>query len=671
LGDRVYWQDSGFYLTCVKECTALYPPGFILYLLLCKAWTLALGFVDFTRAVHLFSAACAAGAAGVMGLAARDFLRARTGVLKVHEGEPGALEEACGAGVGVLTASGFTFWFAGTYAKGYALLYLVLALLLWRMIVAAERRRPRDFTIVAVLIGLAWQAHPSATGAGLALLLFVGAHAKLLGWKGLAWRTGAAAAAALGPALLLPWLTSGDGGMGFGEPRSVGEIARYVAGATFTHRPGAFGFQADRWGTAAMYFWEEFLGVGVVLLIAGAIRLWRANPRALGGAALWAVPFTALPTIFILEGQQDHWYVAAWLPLQLLAGLGLHDLARRAGTRAVPVAAGVAALGLAWAALANRGDLDQRSYDLAEIYGRVLLEPLAKDALVIATSDETSAIGHYLGSVRGARPDVIVVRRGYLGAGWYDQRLLKRDPRLKAPDYAAMHARFPRATVAAARTAAFAAANVSPERPVYFERPPPFEMLPEGYDVVPAGPLLKLVPRGLGAVDSRYWAFPIEPEAVAARVRRPRGQSIEEGPGWIRSKPQAYERRLLLALVRAKFLLADWHYRRGEMGPARELFEAVLRADPETGALEEVVLPLGLASARVGAHERAEAVLKHLLNLPGAGPDSRIQAWATLGDLAARAGRNEEARECWRRALATPGQMDPGLRATLNRRLGR
>ena len=157
---------------------------------------------------------------------------------------------------------------------------------------------------------------------------------------------------------------------------------------------------------------------------------------------------------------------------------------------------------------------------------------------------------------------------------------------------------------------------------------------------------------------------------MAARVRRPRGQSIEEGPGWIRSKPQAYERRLLLALVRARFLLADWHFRRGEMAPARELLEAVVRGDPEAGSLEDVVLPLGLASAAAGSPERAETVLKHLLGLPEASPDGRIRAWVALGDLAARAGRQEEARDRWRRALAVPGNMDPALRAALNQRLG-
>ena len=674
LGDRVYWQDSGFYLTAVKEFTALYPPGFVLYLLLCKGWTLLLGFVDFTRAVHLFSAVCGAAAAGVLGVAVRDFLRARSGVLQVLDGETGRAEELCGAGAGALAASGFTFWFSGTYAKGYSFLYLVLALLLWRMVVAAERRRPRDFTIVAALIGLAWQAHPSATGAGLALLLFVGVHAKLLGAKGLAGRTALAAATALGPALLLPWLTSGDATMTFDEPRTLGEIARYAAGSAFTHREGVFGLQGSRWATAAQWFWEEFLGIGLLLLSAGAVRLWGLRRRLLGGLLLWVGLYTTLPTIFILEGQQDHWYVAAWLPLHGLVGLGLHGILRRAGARGPAVAGALVAVGVAWAVAANRKDLDQRTYELAELYGQVNLGPLSPDAVFFATSDESSTIGHYLQQVKGVRPDVIIVRSGHLedgkgGLSWYDRRLMRRDPRLKAPDYAGVRAKHPRAAREHVIAAAFANANAGPDRAIYFEKPPPADMLRPDYALVPAGPLLKMVPRGKESLDPRAWAFPIEPEAVRQRFGRERGQDLMDTTGPMRSKTESYERRLFVVLLRARFHLADWHFRRGSMQPARDLLESVVRADPDAGGLEEVVFPLAVACAAVGPKDRAERLFRGLVQF-ASDPGVRARSWFHLGELAAAAGRAEEARSCWRSAAGVAGVLpDPAFRAELERRL--
>src|SRR5437870_13629941 len=76
ISSTVFWQDSGFYLTAVHEFSVLYPHGFVLYLALCKAWTLiAAPIFGFTGAVHSFSALCAAAAAACLALAARAALR--------------------------------------------------------------------------------------------------------------------------------------------------------------------------------------------------------------------------------------------------------------------------------------------------------------------------------------------------------------------------------------------------------------------------------------------------------------------------------------------------------------------------------------------------------------------------------------------------------------------
>src|SRR5258708_17500722 len=164
VGAHVGWQDSGFYLAAVKELGVLYPPGFALTLVLCKVWTLFLGFLDFTLAVHLFSAVCAASAAGTLAVAARDLLQSKG---RLSCGGPPSDVAAIAAGC--LAASGFSFWSAALLAKGYAFYYLLLSLLIWRMIRADESGSLRDYRIVAALIGLSWAAHPSAVALGLAL----------------------------------------------------------------------------------------------------------------------------------------------------------------------------------------------------------------------------------------------------------------------------------------------------------------------------------------------------------------------------------------------------------------------------------------------------------------------------------------------------------------------
>ena len=89
VGTHPFWQDSGVYLTAVKELGVLYAPGFVLYEVLCKAWTLLFYFLDFTLAVHLFSSVCAAGAAAGLSVAVRDLLRSRGPVFKVFPEDPG------------------------------------------------------------------------------------------------------------------------------------------------------------------------------------------------------------------------------------------------------------------------------------------------------------------------------------------------------------------------------------------------------------------------------------------------------------------------------------------------------------------------------------------------------------------------------------------------------
>ncbi|HEX7901428.1 MAG TPA: DUF2723 domain-containing protein, partial [Planctomycetota bacterium] len=384
VGSNVYWQDSGYYLAAVETMSVLYPPGFVLYQGLCKAWTGLFFFLDFTLAVHLFSAACAALAAGTLALASREFLRARSGFFRVVEREPGPLEDGAAAAAGCLAACGFTFWFTATYAKGYALYYLILAQILLWMIRAVESGSRRDCTVVAVLIGLAWAAHPSAALMGPAFLLFVAARARSLGWKGVAGRTLLAAAAALGPSLALPFLAARGSLHDMGHPAgSLRALSAHLFGSVYLTVPGVFGWDASRFASYGRYFWEEFLGVGLAAVVLGAAVLARRRARAFAALLLWLVPASVATLLFKMEGQHDCWFLAAWLPLFPVAALGLHDAARRAEPRAKAVVAAAAAAALAWAVAANLSDLRMRGYDLAEAFGRAHLDNLDPDAVLL------------------------------------------------------------------------------------------------------------------------------------------------------------------------------------------------------------------------------------------------------------------------------------------------
>jgi tetratricopeptide (TPR) repeat protein len=639
VGSAVYWQDSGFFLAGVKELGVLYPPGFVLYLVLCKAWTLVLGFLDFTLAVHLFSSFCAALAAAAVALASRDLLRSRGPLFHAASGDA----EIAAIVAGCLAAAGYTFWSSALLAKGYALQYLILSLLIWRMIRADESGKGRDFTIVAVLIGLAWAAHPSATSLGIAFILFVAAHRGVLGGKGIAWRAAVSAACAIGPSLLLPVLAGREPAVMFGHPASPGDWLRYLRGGTFLGHQDVFGFEPWRGANAMKYLWEDFLGVGLGAALIGLARLATLNRKLLLGMAAWVVPSALVATLFKIEGQQDLWLVAAWLPLYLAVAVGLSSFPPRTSRIAILSLGGV---GLAWAVAANGRALSMRGYVLAESFGRFHLENVEPGAILILELDDTLATTQYLQTVKEFRRDVIVVSASrFEASGWYARHLIHRHPGLAAADSAA----------------AFADANVSRSRPVYFESPPAGSALRSDYTLVPAGPLMKMVPRD-APEEPRAWEFPVRLEEVRARFGRERGIRLEVLRESIKVEPEPYEQRWITAFARAQDQQARVYFLRG--GPenyrrAAGLFEAARDADPGRPSPEGVHL-IGVCHFLLNQYDRAEPALKQSLHL-ALTSRQRMRTCFYLATICRKQGRAAEAGRFQEQAIAVVGS-DPDLR---------
>jgi hypothetical protein len=673
VGSSVYWQDSGLYLTAVHELSVLYPPGFVLYQVLCKGWTLLFSFVDFTLAVHLFSSLTAALGASAMALAVRDLLRSQGAFLRVLP-EPATEDRADAAGLlsGMLLAGGYTFWFTGIYAKGYALYYLILILLLWRMIRADETGRGRDFTQVAVLIGLAWAAHPSAVLLGPAFLLFVFSQRRRLGWRGIAGRTALAAAAALGPSLLLPLIARRASFYDLGHPVTVNAWKAFVLGSRFTSLPHVFGWEATRVGSFGQFLWEEFLVLGLLLLLVGLLGVARSNQRLLGGILLWLVPYALFTILFKIEGQHDCWFVAAWMPLVLVQGVGSESILRRFPHRALPWC--LALLGAGSALLVNRPLLTQKGYDLAEIYGKIYLQNLDRGAVIVLSGDDLIGVAEYLQAVKGYRPDLVVLPATMLQSGlsgtepWYLERLLGRYPFLRPPAPLVVPPGTGPTDRVILAAAAFLNANAGCGRPVFSSiRPPPGALAPD-LELTPAGTVWKLGARGRSSVDPRYWKdiAPDEKE-VRRRFRRERGQSGDHTEDRLLVKPECYEQRLLEALLNAKRILAEWHFERASWAAAARLFESILESDRDPARRSVVLYYLGVSLYSMKNDARAESALLESLSGETV-PSVRAGALYHLGKVLARRGDAAGARTRFRQGLAVPG-LDPALREALETEL--
>jgi hypothetical protein len=113
------------------------------------------------------------------------------------------------------------------------------------------------------------------------------------------------------------------------------------------------------------------------------------------------VPLLIVTVLFRLEVQHDFWMLSAWLPLWLVGALGM-SMAGKLREAAV----GLALVGVTWAVIANRSDLDQRNYTLAETYGSICLDTVGPRGILWVHSDDGQSTTVYLQSIRKVRPDV-------------------------------------------------------------------------------------------------------------------------------------------------------------------------------------------------------------------------------------------------------------------------
>ena len=652
VGTTVFWQDSGFYLVAVHQMSVLYPHGFALYQALCKAWTLiASPIFGFTLAVHLFSAIAAAAGASFTALAARDFLR-RVEPSK-DPGIPAIL-------AGCVLAAGYCYGHAAIIAKCYSLFTALLAALLW-LAVRAERKG--EFLAFGAVLGLSWAAHPSAGLLLPAVIAYAWARRDRIrewGWGFTAGVAGVAVASAFLPSLLLPVLAARESMFDLGTPRTAGDLAKYISGTQFTGQKESFAFEGWRWTSAARYAWEEYLGVGALMLALGAVRLFRLSRPFLALLASWVGPVVVVTLLFRAEGQFDQWLVAAFVPLSLLVALGFSWVAERG--RPALAAAGVAALG--WLLAVNVPLLNQRGYGWAEQYGRLLLKNLDPNAVVLFSRDDPVAIISYLQVVRGERPDVAALSSALLGQEWLDRRIQSRTG-LAIPEYKLLRGRMRDSLWKIVTITAFVNQNVGEGRPIFLDLRPDDRFLRPDVVVVPAGMLWKAVTRDKAGIDLRYWDYPLEPEAIPRAGRRARGHWSYATAEGTEMRPEPYEDRLFLPLLWSKVRMAD-ALLPSDPAAALALYDRVFAAHPESAAEARLVYHRAVALYSLGRPAQALAALQTLLGLKPP-PDIAVFAHFSLGEVTGQLGRRDEARRHYEDALRL--DPPPALRQAIQQQL--
>jgi hypothetical protein len=647
VGDAVFWQDSGFYLAAIREFVPLYPPGFVLHVLLAKVWTfLVEPLAGFTRAVHLFSSACAAAAAAVVALAARDFLG------RIFPERPRNLPAA---GTGCLVAAGYSFAHAAILSKSYALFFLMLALLLWFM-VRAERKG--DFLLVGLFLGLSWAAHPLGAFVIPACIAYAVARRDRVhewGWGWFGRVAGMAALGAWGCSLLLPVLGARQSVAGFGDPRTPAEFVRYLLGVRFLDQEGSFALVGAKLIAVVETVWEEYLVAGLVCAGLGVVEVARRRPRLLGLFAAWMLPIAGFTLIYVHEAYPDQWLVAVFLPAALWTAAGLSRLA----TGPAGLAGSVVLGGVVWMVAANRPDLDQRGYSYAADYGRALLRNLDPGVPVLLSTDDAISTTLALRHVDGEFADRQVLSVVFLWEDWYRAAVKARyGLRLPPPcDLEGVRKEDVWFTLLPNALAA-------PGKPVYCERSPHPAHLRPDLEAVPAGLFWRVGVRGEGKPDPRHWDFGVDPASVKRRrLRAHRIGVTADGWSWHR---ETYEDRLIQPLLLARTRLADPLLQRNPRR-ALEIYEGILAVDRSILEDPRFRYHRAVALHLTDRAAEAEAQFRALLAGP-ASPELRTMGHAYLGEIALAQKRPGEAATRFRTALEI-GAADPAFIEHLRKRL--
>jgi tetratricopeptide (TPR) repeat protein len=287
------------------------------------------------------------------------------------------------------------------------------------------------------------------------------------------------------------------------------------------------------------------------------------------------------------------------------------------------------------------------------MYGRTLIQNVDPGALLLLQGDDAVGITGYLQLVRGVRPDVLIVTANFLGNEGFDERLLRRHPQLRAPQYGPLRARAADYRPVAVAIAAFLNANADAGRPLFCEQFVPAELIRPDYMLIPAGAVWKLEPQGT-AMDVRYWKFPVEPEQIAGVRRRARGQRGKLTPTTCEVEPERYEERLIHLVVMARYHLSMGLTEKGEFLAAGRLCESILALDPKYRDTPEIVHHYGISMFAAGEVAKAEPALRRSVEI-NPQPRNRATAACYLAVIARKRGDAAGAERWFRQSLDTPG----------------
>lgn len=419
----VTFSDSGDFLMALSTVGNCHGPGYPLYLLTCKIFTLVFPFGSLAFRASLYSSLFASLCACLLYWIVVRLTRSRIG----------------GAVAALVFAFSFTFWYQTVIPETYSLDTFLIALLVvlalrWERQLHQGNRAGASNTmcVFALAFGLAMANHYTVLFLLPAFAFFaLGTDwRETLAPKNLARMT-AFFALGLLPYLYEPTAAFRGPAYNYGDPSTLTRwfqhfTLHYQRGGLFAY-PLRF-FPARFWryfGTLTTEF-PYFAWLGVLGLVSSFFS--RRNKRALFLVLLFLLSLIPVMTYSQLESVlRAHFYYPGYLLFSLWIGIGAASLAQLAGRlsrrrdRLVGATAilVVCLLLLASPLLAlviHYRKVDKSSYDYARQMATKMLVPAEREAVILVGNDNTFFPPRYMQVVEHLRPDVRVVNVTSIGS---------------------------------------------------------------------------------------------------------------------------------------------------------------------------------------------------------------------------------------------------------------
>lgn len=449
--------DSGELAAVCRTLGIAHPPGYSLYTLVGRLWSLLPVGAVLTR-LHLLSAILTASACGIAALAIRETFRQVVASRKHPLQRLGAILSVVGAWSWGLSPA---VWPQAVENEVYGLHYLLLSIALWLGVALLGRpgrvgraggfgrgvdtRLPWRMRIaLAYVLGLGLSHHLSIAfvlpAVALAFLAQpVDGRAAILSPRiGYLWIVPAALLLlGLSVQIYLPVRSALDPLLDWGNPTGAARWFRHATG------------------------WQYRTWIGAGLMGEKTLAHLGQLPKNLG----WVLPYTALVGIFVLWGRRlatagfwslvfvvgilwassydikdiDSYYAAGDLACVAAGVVGLgwgtrmlmdHAPLRWGHYALIPIAAALLVLsaGLRWNSSSAGGPR------LPDTYARSLLEGLPENTLLVSQQwDLLVSASYYLQLVEHVRTDIVIVDPELLRRSWYYSQLERQRPGLLDP----------------------------------------------------------------------------------------------------------------------------------------------------------------------------------------------------------------------------------------------